>query len=231
MLQCRLWYVDVHLHGLVRGFDQVWRYLHRLELAHEVGRDMTMDDGPQLGERLAHHDPRSINFVHEHAAVVRHEHHQGHHLLLHLARDGLQQRLNAVPLGRRHANGLLATGSHAQHGLRIGACVQFIPDCERGNVGRLQLVQDLVDGVHLCCRVWMGRVHHVQQQRCVFDFLQSRPKGGNQLCGKPLDETDGVGEQNLLPAGEHDSPGRRVQGGEKLVLGEDARVREGVQQA
>ncbi len=43
----------------------------------------------------------------------------------------------------------------------------------------------------------MRHVYHVHQEIGLGDLFQGRPKGGHQHGGQFLNETDGVGYQNL----------------------------------
>ena len=80
---------------------------------------------------------------------------------------------------------------------------------------------DLVQG-HLHCfdllaRVGMRCIDHVQQQVGFGDLFQRGAEGRHQLRGQLLDETDRVGKQRPVPAGQLHPAGGRVERGEELV--------------
>ncbi len=75
-----------------------------------------------------------------------------------------------------------------------------------------------------------ARVDEVHEQVGVDDLFQRRTESLDQLVRQPAHESDGVGEHDGLTAGEVQPPHGGVEGGEELVLDEDARVREPVEQ-
>ena len=71
----------------------------------------------------------------------------------------------------------------------------------------------------------MRRVDHMQQQIGVGGFLERGAEGGDQRVRQPIDETDGVGDQQLAGVGQADPPHQGIERDEQGVgdLGGGAR--------
>ena len=110
----------------------------------------------------------------------------------------------------------------------VGDAVGLVQDEDRRMVGQLELVEDLLDGADLLLGLRARRVDHVQEQVGLARLLERGLERGDQRVRQVPDESDGVGEQDLPAAAEPPATGAGVEGGEELVLDEDAGVGQGI---
>jgi len=108
--------------------------------------------------------------------------------------------------------------------------VDFVEDREDGLVGGAELIEHAERGGVVFLEVRVGDVDDVYQKIGDDGFLE----GGFERLDEPVretaDEADGVGDEELVIAGEKELAGGGVEGGEEFVLGENVGAGEGVQE-
>ena len=83
---------------------------------------------------------------------------------------------------------------------------------------------------HLVAAVVARGVEHVQQKVGLLHLFQGGAKSGDQVGRQFLDETDGVGKENLAAVGQADQARGRIECDEQRVLHLHLRVRQRMEQ-
>ncbi len=113
----------------------------------------------------------------------------------------------------------------------VGNPVALVEDGDgRKQVG-LNLAQNLAGGDMVRFDGRAGGVQDFNEKVGFGDFFQGGLERFDQLVRQFADEADGVGEQQVLASGQAEAADGGVQRGEELVLDQDARVGQGVEQA
>src|SRR5205823_4376125 len=96
--------------------------------------------------------------------------------------------------------------------------------------GSPQVGQDLLDGRRLLLHRMGAKVEDLDDDVGFGHLLQRGSEGGHQVGGQLLDEAHGVGQQQAPARRELQLAGSRIQGGEQLLLGANARAGQRIQQ-
>ena len=96
--------------------------------------------------------------------------------------------------------------------------VRLVEDKEPGDWMVDQFLEDFLDRHDLLAVARVRRVDHVHQQVGLLNLAQRRPEGRDQMVGEFSYEPDRIGNDRLRFPGQRQAPGRRVEGGEELVL-------------
>ena len=124
---------------------------------------------------------------------------------------------------------LLGHHAHEADGI-AGIPVALIEDVEGRLTACAQVLQKCLGDLQLVCALGIGGIQQKQDDIGVDRLLQSGAEGRDQMVGELTDEADGVGEEDGLSPGEGEFSRGGVQGGEELVLGQDPRACEGIEQ-
>ena len=83
-----------------------------------------------------------------------------------------------------------------QIGQRIVQCVDLVDHRQRRSPIDAQVSERALHALDLFQHIRRGAIDNMQQQIGLFQLLQRRPEGRDQLCRQLLDEADRVGEQD-----------------------------------
>ena len=112
----------------------------------------------------------------------------------------------------------------------IGDPVNFVQDQDQRLIGQSKLFEDGVDRLDLFFGLGTGGVGDVEEQVRLAGLLQRGLERGDERVRQVADEPDGVRQQDVPAASEPPALGPGVEGGEQLVLGQDAPAGQGVHQ-
>ena len=108
--------------------------------------------------------------------------------------------------------------------------VDFVEDHQRRLFRRADFLQHGVDRCNLFLGLRMAHVHDVQQQIGLHHFFERGLERLDQSVRQFADETDRVGQQNILVRRQAQSARGRVERGEQFVLRQNVRAGERVEQ-
>ncbi len=130
-----------------------------------------------------------------------------------VAGDGLQEVVDALAgAGRDNHRARVAKGQLL--GL-VGSEVGLVEHQQLGDVARPDLAQHGAHGLDLAFGLGRRAVDQVYQQVGFVDHLEGAAEGLDQLVGQLAHETDGVGHEDGLAAGQGEAAGAGVEGGEQ----------------
>ena len=112
----------------------------------------------------------------------------------------------------------------------VGSEVGLVEHHQLGDVARPYLAQDEAHGLHLALGLRRRTVDQVHEQVGLVDHLEGAAEGLDQLVGQLAHETDRVGHEHGLAAGQGEAPGTGIERGEQPLVGHDARPRQQVEQ-
>lgn len=112
-----------------------------------------------------------------------------------------------------------------------GQEVGFVVHEQAGDVARADFFEYAVDVVGLAFVIGAGGVDDVQDEVGERGFFESGGEGGDEAVRQVAHEADGVGEDDFGSGSEVEAAGGGVEGGEKLVFGEDVGFGQAVEQA
>ena len=108
--------------------------------------------------------------------------------------------------------------------------VHFIEDGEDGFIDGAEFLEDGEGGLVVLDDVGVGDVEDVDQEIGEDDFFERGLEGFDETVGQAADETDGVGDEELLVAAELKLAGGGVEGREEFIFGENGGAGEGVEE-
>ena len=108
--------------------------------------------------------------------------------------------------------------------------VDLVPDQQLGHAVGADFLQHRIHLLGLRAAHRGRRVDHVQEQIGVHGFFQRRTERCDQRMRQVADEADRVRDDDLARRRHPEAPRGGVEGREKLVCGERARVRQGIEQ-
>ena len=108
--------------------------------------------------------------------------------------------------------------------------VDFVENGDDGFVGGAELFEDAEGGGVVFFEVGIGDVDDVYQEVGDNGFLECGLERFDEPVGEAADEADGVGDEELVIAGEVKLAGGGIEGGEEFVFGEHAGAGEGIEE-
>ncbi len=102
-----------------------------------------------------------------------------------------------------------------------GELVGLVEDDEALLVARPELIEHVAGRLIVVVDIRAGGIDDVDEEIGEERFLEGRFEGFHKPVGQAADETDGIGEEKRLAVRKIDAPGGCIEGGEKLVLGQD----------
>lgn len=108
--------------------------------------------------------------------------------------------------------------------------VDFVEDGEDGFIGGAEFLEDAEGGGVVFFEVGIGDVDDVDQEVGHDGFLERGFERLHEAVREAADETDGVGDEELVITGEVKLAGGGVEGGEEFVFGEDVGAGERVEE-
>jgi len=162
-------------------------------------------------------------------AVVGHEQRGGAEFAGDQLGAAIEQGLDAGPGFRGNEEGVGREGAGVREHGRIGG-IGLVENGERRLVVGAELAQDFERGGVMLGDVGVGDVEQMNEEIGHDDLLKRGLEGLDEIVGQAADEADRVGHEQLLVVAEQELAGGGIERGEKLVLDEDGRAGEAVEE-
>ena len=95
--------------------------------------------------------------------------------------------------------------------------VDLVVDLDARHFDRADFFEHARHGRHVALAFRIRRVDHVQHQIGVGGLFERGAKRGHQRVRQPIDEADGVAQQQLAPIGKVDAPHQRIERDEQRI--------------
>ena len=109
--------------------------------------------------------------------------------------------------------------------------VHLVEDGDGWLVEGFDVLEGAVYNPELVLELLMRNIYNMQKYIRLPHFIQSALKALNQVMRKFADETDGIGEENVLVGGQAQAPRRWIERGEQYIFGQRRRTGERVEQS
>ena len=98
-----------------------------------------------------------------------------------------------------------------------GQCVRLVIDVQHRHIGRANLFQDAPHRRHVAVALGTGGVDDVQRQVRLGHFFEGGAERRDQRMRQPIDEADGIRQEQLAAVGQPDLAQQRIEGDEQRI--------------